>query len=793
MITLLGSIIIPKTDWVWISVGLLVVTLTLLIWTYRRAHAINPGNKTAFFMKFSGILILALCLLELQNSGRRAKPGANLFVILADNSGGMNILDSGMVKSRGEILKEAVDVNNSKWLATLAENFQIRQYIFDTRIRRTSDFSELVFDGKASSIGAALRTIAERYRNKPMAGILLFSDGCATDIGNQTYDISNIPPVYPVVIGGSRPQKDISISNVSVSQSSFEDAPVSIQADIETSGYSGKTITVDLIDKTGQLVESQIRKIGKKEDKGIFKFSLRPEERGILFYNLQVKEKIEEESSAQSDTLGEATIVNNKQTLVVDRGGGPYRILYVTGRPNWEYKFLRRAIIEDEQIRLLALVRVARREPKFNWIGRRGETSNPLYRGFDNTDREQTEQYDQPVLIRMDPLGWEDPTELRDGFPTTEEELYRYHAIILDDVEAEFFSAIQMDLIRRFVSERGGGFLMLGGKESFQQGNFNRTAIGQILPIYLDRLPDKPAAGQLRFDLTREGWLQPWIRLRENETDEKQRISEMPSFRVLNRLPAVKPGASVAATIDNDWGQKFPALIVQRYGNGRTGALTIGDIWRWGLRESQMHMDMNKFWRQTLRWLIADVPERISIQTTQKQDQINQPVMLQVRVRDKDFEPLDNVSVAIEIRDPYNQSIKLSAEPVFDESGIFEATYIPHYNGGYMARVSVTDTENIELGNAQTGWACDLDAREFRSIKVNRSLLENIAQRTGGKNIELNELDNFASSLPSQSVPITETWIRPLWDLRWLSLTIFLFILICLVGEWTLRRWRGMP
>jgi uncharacterized membrane protein len=789
--TLLGSITIPKTDWVWISAGLLVIMLTLLVWTYRRAHAINPGNKTAFLLKLSGILILALFLLEPLNSGRRARPGANLLVIMADNSTGMNILDSGMAKSRGEILQEVVDPNNSKWLVTLAENFQVRQYIFDSRIRRTTNFSELVFDGKASSIGTALRTIAQRYSNKPLAGILLLSDGCATDdIVNQSYDISNMPPVYPVVIGGPRPQKDISINNISVSQSSFEDAPVTILADIETSGYAGKTIAVDLTDKTGRLVERQTQNIGRNENKRIFKFTLRPEENGILFYNLDAKEKTEQEQSIQPDTPGEATMVNNMCTLAVDRGGGPYRILYVTGRPNWEYKFLRRAISEDEQVQLVALLRLARREPKFNWIGRRGETSNPLYRGFENIDKEQTEQYDQPVLIR---LNTRDGEELRDGFPTTEEELYCYHAIIIDDVEAEFFSPVQMDLLRRFVSERGGGFLMLGGKESFRQGNFNRTAIGQILPVYLDRMPDEPTTGQLRFDLTREGWLQPWARLRENETDENQRITEMPAFRVLNRLPSVKPGASVVATIDNDWGQQFPAMIVQRFGNGRTGALTIGDIWRWGLRESQMNEDMNKFWRQILRWLIADVPERISIQAVQKQDQINQPVVLRARVRDKDFEPLDNVSVAIEVRDPRDQRTKLTAEPVINETGVFEATYIPRRNGGYLAQVTVTDTKNTEIVNTQTGWTSDLDAREFRSIKVNRPLLENIAQGTGGKIIDLDELNQFARSLPSRSAPITETWVRPLWDPRWISLSIFLLILIVFSGEWIIRRWRGMP
>ena len=783
---LLSSITIPMSNWVWLSAGIFIIILILLIWAYRRAHVVHRGNNIAFILKLLGVLILLLCLIEPLWNGRKPKSGANLFVIMADNSSGMNIHDQDMTQSRAEILKELVDVNNSQWIGELAEDFQLRQYIFDSRLSRTTDFSNLVFDGKASSIGTTLRTIADRYRNRPLAGVLLLTDGIATDITEKSYDLSNMPPVYPVVIGGKQPQKDISIKNVAISQTAFEDAPVTVQADIETSGYSGKTIVADLLDESGQLVERQTQNIGSDEQKKTFQYRLRPEETGILFYNLEVKERTEE-GIHESD---EATMSNNKRTLVVDRGQGPYRVLYVTGRPNWEYKFLRRAVSEDEQVELVALMRVARREPKFNWIGRSGERTNPLYRGFDNTDEEQTEEYDQPVLIRLNTL---DSEELNDGFPITEESLFKYHAIILDDIESEFFTPDQMDLIRRFVSKRGGGFLMLGGKESFQQGNYDRTAIGQILPLYLDKIPERPTAGKMFLNLTREGWLQPWARLRDNETDEKQRLSEMTDFRVLNRQPSVKPGAQVIASIANEWAQEFPALIVQRFGNGRTAAMTIGDLWRWGMKESEMHADMDKFWRQLLRWLIADVPERITLQAEHKPEQTNQPVTLKVKVYDSDFEPMDNIIVNAEVLDSQYQQTRLTAEPVLNESGIYEATYIPRTNGGYFARATVTDSEKNEVGNAEAGWAADLEALEFQSIKTNRPLLEKIAQQTGGRVIELNELNNFSRSFLSENVPITETWIRPLWDLRGISPIIFFAILLFFAGEWALRRWKGMP
>jgi uncharacterized membrane protein len=787
---LLGSIIVPASRWIWPAGALLAVAIVLLVWSYRRAPGISAVHRIAFCLKLVGVLTLVLCLTEPLWSGKRAKSGANLFVVIADNSSGMNIQDRGMTQSRGEILQAALRVDKSNWLGTLADHFQVRQYVFDSRLRRTADFSELNFDGKASAIGAALRTIAQRYQGRPLAGVLLMTDGNATDMAEQFYDLSGVPPVYPVVVGGARPQKDISLTNVSVSQTSFEDAPVMIQADVDVSGYAGKTVAVDLIEDSGKVVERQTGRISRSDEKQAFRFRLRPDKTGVLFYHLHATETSKDEFPQGPNAPSEATLANNKRTLVVDRSKELYRILYVTGRLNWEYKFLRRAISEDEQVQLVGLLRVARREPKYDWRGRRGEVSNPLFRGFDNKDEEQTEQYDQPVLMR---LNTRDEAELRDGFPKTEEELFGYHAVILDDIEAEFFSHDQMDLLQRFVGERGGGFLMLGGKESFQQGNFHRTPIGRILPVHLDRLADAESIARIRLNLTREGWLQPWARLRDNEQDEQQRLSKMPAFEVLNRVRAIKAGARVVATVGDDQTQQFPALVVQRFGNGRAAALTVGDMWRWGMKRPEMRDDMNKFWRQTLRWLVADVPDRISFQVAHKRDRANQPVVLRVRVRNKDFEPMDNVSVTMEVRDPNGQEVRMTAEPVPGETGLFEAIHVPRFSGGYFARAVVTDEKRNEIGDAEAGWAVDLEAREFRSIRTNRALLERIAQQTEGQVIELNGLDDFARKLPSRDVPVTATWIKPLWDLPGILPAMFLFVLICFAGEWALRRWRGMP
>jgi len=787
---MLGTITIPGSHWVWPAGALLLIASALLIWSYRRAPRVGTVCAIAFCLKLLGLLILALCLIEPLWSGRQAKSGANLFVVVADNSSGMNIRDRGSVESRGQILQTTLQTGTANWLASLADNFQLRQYLFDSRLRRTTDFAELAFDGTATAMGTTLKTLGQRYEGRPLAGVLLMTDGNATDMGQHSSDLTGLPPIYPVVIGQAQPPRDIALTNVSVSQTSFEDAPVTIQVEVGATGCAGRTVAIDLMEDSGRLVERQQWDVRQGDDKHIARFRLRPEQTGVLFYQLRVAEMSDDAQPNDPEIPSEATLANNERTLVVDRGRGPYRILYVTGRPNWEYKFLQRALSEDEQVELVGLIRVAKREPKYDWRGRSGEQSNPLYRGFDPTEKDEAEQYDQPVLVR---LNTRDESELQNGFPKTREELFEYHAVILDDVEAEFFSHDQMDLLRRFVTERGGGFLMLGGRESFRKSNLQHTPIAGILPVYLDRLPNERLTAQMRLHLTREGWLQPWTRLRDNEEEEQQRLAEMPEFRVLNRVRVAKPGARIVATVGDGQEPQFPALIVQRLGNGRTAALTIGDIWRWGLRDPETREDMDRFWRQTLRWLIADVPDRIAFQAKHTPDETSQPTVFQIRVRDKRFEPLDNVSVAVDVREPGGQSVQLTAEPAMTESGLFEASYVPRKSGGYLAQATVTDANGTELDQATAGWAVDLEAREFQSVKTNRPLLERIARQTGGRLVEVDQLNHFADRLPHREVPITEVWTKPLWDLPGVLPAVFLFVVTCFVVEWALRRRKGMP
>ncbi len=793
----LASVLLSGRDWLLPSAALALAALGVLVWSYRRSAGQVTVRHACFALKLLGFLALAACLLEPLWTVQRARPGANLVALVADNSQGLQLRDAGEMQSRGELLRRLLTDPAAAWPAVLEENFQTRRYTFDNRLQAVRDFGELAFDGRSSALRGALRTLRERFANRPLAAVLLFSDGNATDLGDDTLDLSGLPPVYPVVIGREGLIRDVSLQNVTVTPTAFEDAPVTVTAEVLSPGFVGASLVARLLDAAGRPVQEQTQTTGKDGQPTIFRFNFRPERAGLSFHRVTVFPK-----DAPADGAGEATLANNRRDIVVDRGRGPYRILYVAGRPNWEFKFLNRALAEDEQVQLVALLRVAKREAKFDFKGRKGESSNPLFRGFGNQSKEEVERYDQPVFIR---LNTRDELELKGGFPKVPEDLFGYHAVILDDLEAEFFGPDQMALLQRFVSERGGGFLMLGGAESFQDGKYARTPVGDMLPLYLDRAP-AAEAGAARMALSREGWLQPWVRLRMNEADEKSRLKAMPDFRVLNRVAEAKPGASVLAMVADGDGHQFPALLAQRFGHGRTAALTVGDFWRWGFQDENSHRDMDKSWRQLIRWLVSDVPARTEVQVVRKADDASGAVRLLVRARDKKFQPLENATVALQIRtfthdatatngtlagllNTRTNIVRLQTEPSASEPGVFESAFVPRDPGAYLAEAVVTDSQGAEAGRAEAGWTTDFAAEEFRSLQPNRSLLAEIARKTGGEIIPAEKLGEFARGLPNRKAPITEAVTLPLWN----QPLVFLLALFCFVAEWGLRRWKGLP
>lgn len=109
-------------------------------------------------------------------------------------------------------------------------------------------------------------------------------------------------------------------------------------------------------------------------------------------------------------------------------------------------------------------------------------------------------------------------------FPTNLQSLLVYDALIFDNVPAFDLSIASMELVERYVRDAGGGFLMLGGDQSFGIGGYFSTPVEKALPVDMDvtssmntpslalfmvidksgSMGDTIASGETKLDLVKE-------------------------------------------------------------------------------------------------------------------------------------------------------------------------------------------------------------------------------------------------------------------------------------------------
>src|SRR5262249_43925876 len=134
-------------------------------------------------------------------------------------------------------------------------------------------FDEMHFDGTSSSLYSALASVTKRYQGRPLAGILIISDGNATDTDEINW--SKLPPIYPVIPPSHSIPKDLAIARVTLNQTNFETAPVALQAEVIAHGFH-EPVVVMVMDETGKEIERQQATPTTDKETLNFRFQLRP-------------------------------------------------------------------------------------------------------------------------------------------------------------------------------------------------------------------------------------------------------------------------------------------------------------------------------------------------------------------------------------------------------------------------------------------------------------------------------------------------------------------------------------
>lgn len=93
----------------------------------------------------------------------------------------------------------------------------------------------------------------------------------------------------------------------------------------------------------------------------------------------------------------------------------------------------------------------------------------------------------KPLASALETGGFRVQVRPPSGFPSTMEDLQAFDLVVFSDAPAREFSDAQFKLVKDWVQDFGGGFLMLGGEESFGAGGYFHTPIATMLPVRIER------------------------------------------------------------------------------------------------------------------------------------------------------------------------------------------------------------------------------------------------------------------------------------------------------------------
>ncbi len=738
--------------------GLLVVFIVIGVWfTYARTtRPVSTGWKTLFVSLRSLVLILLLfCLLRPVITTTQVSPQETYLAVLIDDSQSMSITDLADAQSRRSAVTSALFENGL--LDELSESFQIRSFRFDKATERIAGGDGLGKDGTTSSIEQALQYVDDQLNGLPLGGVVLISDGADNSeidpgIIAQEFGARQIP-IFTVGVGQENIPQDIGIVDVTAAKTVLEGSVFNISVALNHQGYEGQEVQLS-ISEGDTLVESDVVTMGVEGVARRFELELTPERPELIVYELAVE--------LQTDEI--ITENNRYQFLVDNREKPALDILYIEGHPRNEYKFIRRAVEDDKSLRLATYL----------------QTGPEKY-------------YRQGIASA---------TELSSGFPRDRESLYQYEAIILGDIEKTFFNNDQLQMIDDFVAERGGGLLMSGMVDE----EFVSTPIADILPVTLVEEGFLPAqlrggirrgdhpTGELYFPrLTTNGEFSPLLRLSSDDSENLNKWRALPELQGVYASGRIKPGASVLLEhpLLQYQNQALPIIASQRYGSGRSMAVTTASTWRWQMMMPSEDQTHEILWRQLLRWLAVSAPERITVAFDREFYNVGDEVNVIATILNEEYEPDNNATLWMQTNDPQDQVSDVPMEWDIEQDGVYRASFVAAEEGVFSLLVDVASAAadaSIDSSEKRAAFVVTPSLREYTNAELDRGLLARIAAASGGKYFDLastasmSEAIEFTPNAYSREVQID------LWDQPWLL--ALLILLLCV--DWIVRRMRGL-
>jgi uncharacterized membrane protein len=728
----------PLPPWAIVAVAAAAILVAWL--AYRGVPIAAARRRLLAALRLATLVWLVFCLMRPMVRGTDAASDA-IVPILVDTSRSMGLADADGARR----IDRARALVEHDLLPAMSPRFHAEVLRFGDRVS-AADASTLAATDRRTSLGAALQAVRDRYRGRPVAGIVLLTDGGDNGGVDAAAGASAGAPIYAIGIGPRSSPRDREVVSVTTAESVLSDATIDVAVSAVAHGYGAAPIELRLLEN-GRAID--LRRVKPAVDGAPVSetFRVSPNRDVPTVYTVEIP-------GAADELVSD----NNARSALVPAAGRPRRVLLVQGAPGFEHSFLRRA-----------------------WAADRGlEVDSVARKGRDDSGAETF--YVQATQSRAGAL--------LGGYPNTREALFAYDVIVLANVEPDLLTSQQLAMTRAFVGERGGGLLLLGAR-GFQRQGLRDTALEDVLPLDVtDKgggiVQASVSPPRNRVALTPAGEDHPVMQLGANPVENDKRWAAVPALAAVSPLGAAKPGASVLAVTGGPGGAARALIAVQRFGDGRSMVFTGEASWRWRMMLPTSDQSYERFWRQAVRWLAQNAPEPVTV-TLPAAPAPGDAIPVAIAARDAGYAPRADAIVDVHVTSPSGRVETVHAAPVASQGGQFRASVRATEPGVYRISVDARQGQT-SLGTSMGTMLVGGVDPEMSDPRLNEDTLQRVARASGGAVLAAGDTTALLARLNAAAPAAVLALRKDLWHTGW----SFGILAGLLAAEWITRRAWGL-
>ena len=241
-----------------------------------------------------------------------------------------------------------------------------------------------------------------------------------------------------------------------------------------------------------------------------------------------------------------------------------------------------------------------------------------------------------------------------------------------------------------------------------------------------------------------------------------------------------------------------PIMIFQRVGLGKSLLFTAEGLWNWhfgvnAYKNETLQNTYPRFWAQILRWM-AQQSDDDTIYISSDAPTYNHGDIAKIRVNvySPTFQPQDNADIEVLVTAPNGAQFPLQTHAEIDNNSTSQGnSYLTELKVDEIGTYHLSakgSLGNIPLGEDNIEITVQPQLIELESPQLNETLLKQLAEKTNGVYLTIDDADKLPDSINSEQNPVFVDEERDLW-----AHPLILIAVVGLLGtEWFLRKRTGL-